>query len=211
MSFFTNRLIAQRLEMLREVAPRAALIAVLINPRNARAERDASDMQAAAAEVGQQILLLHAGTPNELDESFSSLVRAGAGALLMTSDAFFTTRRQQVVALAAQHAVPAIYGHRDYTTAGGLMSYGSNIADSHRQAGAYVGRILKGAAGGACAAAGQGADHRVPWRQHFRGLGSLDSCVCAAIRRAWLDRGPQRSDRVSLGRRTRRAFCRVRG
>ena len=120
------------------------MIAVLINPRNARAERDASDMQAAAAEVGQQILLLHAGTPNELDESFSSLVRAGAGALLMTSDAFFTTRRQQVVALAAQHAVPAIYGHRDYTTAGGLMSYGSNIADSHRQAGAYVGRILKG-------------------------------------------------------------------
>ena len=144
-TFFSNVLIVKRLELLREIAPTAGLIAVLVNPKNARAERDTSDMQAAATGVGQQVLFLRAGTPDDLDSSFSDLVRAGAGALLVTSDAFFISRRQQFVVLAARHGVPAIYGQRDFIAAGGLISYGSSVADSHRQAGVYVGRILKGA------------------------------------------------------------------
>ena len=144
-TFFSNVLIVKRLELLREIAPTAGLIALLVNPKNARAERDTSDMQAAATGVGQQVLFLRAGTPDDLDSSFSDLVRAGAGALLVTSDAFFISRRQQFVVLAARHGVPAIYGQRDFVAAGGLISYGSNVADSHRQAGVYVGRILKGA------------------------------------------------------------------
>jgi ABC-type uncharacterized transport system substrate-binding protein len=143
-SFFTNLLIVKRLEMLREIAPKAGLIAVLVNPNNARAKGDAADMQAAASAAGQQVLFLHAGTPDELDASFLSLIRAQANALLVTSDAFFTSRHQQIVVLAARHAVPAIYGQRQFVTAGGLISYGSSVADSHRQAGVYVGRILKG-------------------------------------------------------------------
>ena len=143
-SFFTNLLIVKRLEMLREIAPKASLIAVLVNPNNARAERDTADMQAAASAAGQRVLFLRAGTPEELDASFLSLIRAEAGALLVTSDAFFTSRHQQLVVLAARHAVPAIYGQRQFATAGGLISYGSSVADSHRQAGIYVGRILKG-------------------------------------------------------------------
>ncbi len=144
-SFFSNVLIVKRLEMLREIAPKAALIAVLVNPRNARAERDTSDMQAGATAVGQQVLFLRAGTPDDLDAAFSSLSGAGAGALLVTSDAFFTSRQQQLVVLAARHGVPAIYGQHEFARAGGLISYGASVADSHRQAGIYVGRILKGA------------------------------------------------------------------
>jgi putative ABC transport system substrate-binding protein len=144
-SFFTNLLIVKRLEMLREIAPKASLIAVLVNPNNARAERDTADMQAAASAARQRVLFLRAGTPDELDASFLSLIPAKADALLVTSDAFFTSRHQQLVSLAARHAVPAIYGQRQFVTAGGLISYGSSVADSHRQAGVYVGRILKGA------------------------------------------------------------------
>ena len=144
-SFFSNLLIVKRLEILREIVPKASLIAVLVNPNNARAERDTVDIQAAASAAGQRVLLLRAGTPGELDANFLDLIRAEAGALLVTSDAFFTSRHQQLVMLAARHAVPAIYGQRQFADAGGLISYGSNVADSHRQAGVYVGRILKGA------------------------------------------------------------------
>ena len=142
-SFFSNLLVVKRLEMLREIAPKASLIAVLVNPNNARAERDTVDIQAAASAAGQRVLFLRASTTGELDASFLNLIRAEA-ALLVTSDAFFTSRHQQLVMLAARHAVPAIYGQRQFAAAGGLISYGSNVADSHRQAGVYVGRILKG-------------------------------------------------------------------
>ena len=144
-SFFSNALIAKRLEMLRELVPKAALIAVLVNPNNARAERDTSDIQTAAAGMGQQVQVFRAGTPDDLDESFANMIRAGAGALLVTSDAYFLSRRQQLVVLAAKHAVPASFGQREFVAAGGLISYGSNFTDSHRQAGVYVGQILKGA------------------------------------------------------------------
>jgi putative ABC transport system substrate-binding protein len=144
-SFYTNKLLAKRLEILREIAPNARLIAVLVNPRNARADRDTSDIQAAADEVGQKIQVLRAGTPDDLDASFLGLARSGASALLVTSDAFFTSRLQQLIVLAAKHSIPAIYGQGQFVAAGGLISYGSNVAESHRQAGVYVGRILSGA------------------------------------------------------------------
>jgi putative ABC transport system substrate-binding protein len=145
LTVFTNLLVAKRLETLREVVPKAALIAVLVNPNNARVERDTSDIQAAAASMGQQVQILRAGTPDDLDASFATMVRAGAGGLLVAADAYFVSRRQQIVVLAARHALPAIYAIREYVAAGGLLSYGSDLPDLHRQAGTYVGRILKGA------------------------------------------------------------------
>ena len=144
-TFFSNLLIAKRLETLRELVPKAALVAVLVNPNNARAAGDTSDIQAAAASVGQQVQVLRAGTPDDLDASFASMVRAGAGALLVTGDAYYLSRRQQLVVLAAKHAVPASFGQREFVAAGGLISYGSNQLDSLRQAGVYVGQVLKGA------------------------------------------------------------------
>ena len=94
--------------------------------------------------MGQPIRVLQAGSVEEIDKAFASIVEHGRGALLVTADAFFFTRRQQLVALAARHAVPASYGQREYIEAGGLISYGSSVTDLHRQAGIYAARILKG-------------------------------------------------------------------
>ena len=101
-------------------------------------------MQAAAAAIGRQIEVVNAGTDREIDAAFATLVQKRADALLVSSDALFVTRRVQLVALAARHAVPAIYSWREFAEAGGLMSYGSDLADRIRQAGVYAGRILKG-------------------------------------------------------------------
>src|SRR5262249_20411172 len=109
-----------------------------------RAAGDTSDIQAAAATMGQQVQVLRARTPDELDASFASMVGAGAGALLVAADGYFTSRRQQIVVLAARHALPASYATREYADAGGPISYGTNQPDSHRQAAFYAGRILKG-------------------------------------------------------------------
>jgi putative tryptophan/tyrosine transport system substrate-binding protein len=144
-TFFSNQLIVKRLEMLREIIPNASLIAVLVNPKNARAEQDMADMRVGAAALGRQLLFLSASTSDEIDAVFPRLVGAGVGSLLVTSDAFFTSERVRLTALAARHSIPAIYGQREYVAAGGLLSYGSDVADSHRQAGIYVARILKGA------------------------------------------------------------------
>ena len=108
-TFFSNLLIAKRLEMLREIVPKAALFAALVNPNNARVALDTRDIQAAAASIGQPVQILRAGTPDELDASFASMVRAGAGALLVAADGYLTSRRQQLVVLAARHALPASY------------------------------------------------------------------------------------------------------
>ncbi len=139
-SFFSNVLIVKRREMLREIAPKATLVAVLVNPRNARAERDTSDMQAGATAVGQQVLFLRAGTPDDLDAACLSLSSAGAGALLVTSDAFFTSRHQQLVVLAARHGVPQ---SMDSTSSKGRRPDQLWIehSDSHRQGGIYVGQF----------------------------------------------------------------------
>jgi putative ABC transport system substrate-binding protein len=143
-TFFTNALSGKRLELLREIAPSAKLVAALVNPQNARAERDTADLALAAARIGLGIEVLRAGTPDEIDSSFAAMVRMKADALWIASDAFFASRRGQLVVLTARLGIPAIHSQREVAAAGGLIAYGSDVADSHRQAGIYVGRILKG-------------------------------------------------------------------
>jgi putative ABC transport system substrate-binding protein len=142
---YSNLLLAKRLEILRELVPKTALFAALVNPNNPRAVADTRDIEAAAAAMGQNVQILRAGTPDDLDASFATMARAGAGALLVAADGYFISRRQQLVVLAARHAIPVSYAQREVVAAGGLISYGSSLPDSHRQAGVYVGQILKGA------------------------------------------------------------------
>jgi putative ABC transport system substrate-binding protein len=132
---------AKRLGLLRELVPRAAVIAVLINPNSPVAEMELEGIQAAARATGQQIHILHASSESGIDAAFTNLVQQRVGALLVGGDPFFDSRRNQLVALAARHAVPTIYS---FSAAGGLISYASNIPEAYRQAAIYVGRILKG-------------------------------------------------------------------
>ena len=137
----------KRLEVLRELLPEAKVIAVLVNPTNPDPEskRDAQQVEAAARAVGQQIKMLGASSDPEIDTAFATLVQRGDDALLVMGDPFFNSRREQLVALAARHRVPAIFEWREFAAAGGLMSYGSSITDAYRQVGIYAGKILKGA------------------------------------------------------------------
>jgi putative tryptophan/tyrosine transport system substrate-binding protein len=135
---------AKRLELLSEMVPASAPVAVLINPRGEHAEQQAKDVQAGAPRIGRQILILNASSERDIDTAFRTLIERRAGGLLVTGDPFFDTRREQLVALAAYHAIPAIYQFREYALAGGLMTYGTSITDAYRQAGIYIGRILKG-------------------------------------------------------------------
>jgi putative tryptophan/tyrosine transport system substrate-binding protein len=136
----------KRLELLHEAVPNATAIGFLVNPTNlSLAEPSTRDMQAAAATLGLQLLVLNAGSERELETAFAELVQRGAGALLTDLDLFFYGRRGQLAALAARHAIPVMNGEREMTVAGGLMSYAASLTDSYRQAGVYVGRILKGA------------------------------------------------------------------
>jgi putative tryptophan/tyrosine transport system substrate-binding protein len=143
-SLFTSLLVAKRLELLREMVPTASTIAFLVNPNNSNAQPDTRVAQTAAGGFGQQLVVLGAGTENDIDAAFETLVQWRANALLVNTDSFFLARRTQLVALAARHAVPTIHDLREFTAAGGLMSYGTNLADAYRQGGTYVGRILKG-------------------------------------------------------------------
>jgi putative tryptophan/tyrosine transport system substrate-binding protein len=136
---------AKRLEFLRELVPNAEVIALLVNPKNKEAENQIKEARVAADAIGRSLVVLEAGTESEVETAFASGVRKRAGALMVASDFFLTTRRNQLVGLADQHALPTIYPWREATLAGGLMSYGAVIAESYRQAGAYIGRILKGA------------------------------------------------------------------
>ena len=143
--FVTVALGAKRLELLRELVPtKMTAIALLVNPNNPNAEPQIKDTQAAAAVLGLQLNLLTASSENDLDVAFSTLIRQRSNALVVSADPFFLNQRDRLVGLAAHHAVPAIYIVREFAAAGGLMSYGSNFADAHRQAGVYAGRILKG-------------------------------------------------------------------
>jgi putative ABC transport system substrate-binding protein len=135
----------KRVEMLSELVPRATLIAVLVNPNNAIAEHIVRDVQEAARAKGLQLLTLKASTESEIDTAFASLVKLNVGALVLPSDAYFNSRREQLVALAAHHAVPAIYDWREYAVVGGLISYGPSLTGMYRQVGIYAGKILKGA------------------------------------------------------------------
>jgi putative ABC transport system substrate-binding protein len=144
-NFFIGELAAKRLGLLRDFVPGATRIAVLVNPSDAR--RTASivrDVEAAAQSIGMQVHVFNASTIPEIDAAFVAMVRAKADALFVGPDAFFNRRRVQLAILAARHAIPAVYGVRDYVEAGGLMSYGTSLADARRQVGLYTGRILKG-------------------------------------------------------------------
>ena len=143
-SFFTAELEAKRLGLLHELAPRLNVAAALVNPRNANAENQSTELNAAARTLGLRLQILNASSEPDFEAVFAMLVQEGAGALLVASDPFFFGRRQQLIALAARHAVPALYEWREFAEAGGLSSYGPNLTEAYRQAGIYTGRILKG-------------------------------------------------------------------
>jgi putative ABC transport system substrate-binding protein len=144
-AILSAELAAKRLDLLHELVPTATLVALLVNPTNAVSDSMTRNLQDAARSLGLQVHVLRASTASEIDAAFGALVELRAGALVLGGDPFFTNQRAQIVALAARHAVPAIYGVRLFPATGGLMSYGTDLADSFRQAGVYGGKILKGA------------------------------------------------------------------
>jgi putative tryptophan/tyrosine transport system substrate-binding protein len=145
-NFFNAELAAKRLGLLRELVPTAKRVAVLVNPTDAmRTETTVRDVQSAARAMELEIRLLNASTSREIDTAYATFVSERPDALFVDGDAFFNSRRVQLVHLATRHAVPAAYGGRDYPEIGGLMSYGTNVTDVFHQAGMYAGRILKGA------------------------------------------------------------------
>jgi putative ABC transport system substrate-binding protein len=144
-STFNAELGSKALQFLYEMVPKATTIALLVNPKNSStAERQLADLQVAARVIGPELVVLRASTEREIDNAFANLVQQRAGALLIGTDAFFTTRFAQFAALAVQYAVPATYASRQYAKVGGLVSYAPNETDSNRQVGIYAGRILKG-------------------------------------------------------------------
>ena len=144
-NFFNAELGAKRLELLRELVPAATRVAVLVNPTGDAIATTLRDVEAAARGMGLQIQVLHASTSREINVAFETFVRERPDVLFVGTDSFLSSRRVQIVQLAARHTVPTAYGQRLFAEVGGLMSYGSDITDAWRQAGAYVGRILKGA------------------------------------------------------------------
>jgi putative ABC transport system substrate-binding protein len=135
----------KKLGLLREVVPQATRVGALLNPHVEDFQIRLTGVQDAARSVGQQIHTVYASTERELDTAFAELSQVQLGALVVGADPFFNSRRNQIVALAARYAIPAIYEGREYALAGGLMSYGTNLAEGYRQVGIYAARILKGA------------------------------------------------------------------
>ena len=136
---------AKRLDLLHQLVPGAASIGVLVNPKYPDAVLELRDLQEAAGVIKGQIQIVRASTEPEIDTAFAAVAQQGAGALLVASDPFFSSRREQIVALAARYKLPTIYNQREFAENGGLVSYGADFADGYRQAGIYVGKILKGA------------------------------------------------------------------
>ena len=143
-SFIADELTAKRLALLSELVPRAGVIALLMNPNNATAERVIRDVQEAARTNGLQLHVLKASSEREIDGAFASLVQLHVDALVVGADPFLSTRREQLVTLASRCAVPAIYAWREFAAIGGLISYGSSLTAAFRLVGAYAGKILKG-------------------------------------------------------------------
>jgi putative tryptophan/tyrosine transport system substrate-binding protein len=142
----TAEVTAKRLDLLRELMPSATRVGVLVNPANAtNTETTLREMAAAARTTGLQVKVLNASTSREIEAAFVSFMRERPDALLVGADPYFYSRRVQLAVLAARHTIPATYSQRDFAEAGGLMSYGTNVADAFRQIGVYAGRILKGA------------------------------------------------------------------
>jgi putative tryptophan/tyrosine transport system substrate-binding protein len=143
-SLISTELLKKRMEQLRTLLPKARKIAVLLHPQTPSAQSERLDAQKVAEEARLELLILEASNENDLETAFESAVKAEVGALIVTADGFYTSRRAQIVALAARHKLPTAYPWRQYPDAGGLMSYGPRITDAYRQAGDYIGRILKG-------------------------------------------------------------------
>jgi putative ABC transport system substrate-binding protein len=141
----TRELTPKRFELLSELVPETRAMAMLVNPNNAKSALMIQDAQGAARAKGVRLHILEAGAEGEFDAAFASLLPLQVGALVLSNDPFFNSRRDVLVALAARHAIPAIYEWREFVTAGGLISYGPSLTNSSRQAGVYVSRILSGA------------------------------------------------------------------
>jgi putative tryptophan/tyrosine transport system substrate-binding protein len=143
-SFLQTALEAKRFELLQELMPRAAAIGILINKENPAADRQLSDVEAASRTLGRKLVLTDASSKVRFDAAFATLVREQRAPLVVTSDPYFFRQRNQLVALAAQHGIPAVYEWREFSEIGGLMSYGTNPKEAHRLAGIYAARVLKG-------------------------------------------------------------------
>jgi putative tryptophan/tyrosine transport system substrate-binding protein len=144
-SLLADELTPKRLELLSELVPQAGVIALLVNPNNTNAERNIRDGQEAARAKEVRLTILKAGSASEIDTAFATFVPLHAGGLVVSADPFLTSRREQLVALASRHAVPAIYAWREFAASGGLISYGSSLTAAFRLVGIYAGEILKGA------------------------------------------------------------------
>jgi putative ABC transport system substrate-binding protein len=145
-TLFAYLLDAKRVELMHELSPGASVIALLVNPSNPQADAQFADVETACRKVGQQLVLLKASNDSEIDQAIALLVQNKAGALLVSADPLFLSGRDRLIALTARYAIPAIYEWRQITEAGGLISYGIDLVDAYRQAGAYAGKILHGAA-----------------------------------------------------------------
>jgi len=143
-SFLTGMLGAKRLELLRQLLPKATTIAMLSSSTSAETVRERMDVQAAAQAIGQELILLEVNRERDIEAAFSELARSDVGAVLVGTGPLFLSNREKVAALEAHHALPTMYSQRDHVMVGGLISYGASIADAHRQAGIYAGRILRG-------------------------------------------------------------------
>ena len=143
-SILNVELVPKRLDLVRELVPAAANVAVLVNPANPNADSISQEIQGAGRALGLEIHLLQASTEGELDAAFAKVGKTRAAALVIGTDPFFTSQAQELAALSLRHAIPTIYQYREFVDAGGLMSYGGSLTDVYRQAGAYVGRVVKG-------------------------------------------------------------------
>ena len=143
-SWFNAEVTAKRLALLYELVPGADIVALLVNPGDPDAGAQVADVHEAARVLGRRVIFVNAATAGEIDAAFAALTQQRAAALLVTTNPFYLNRRDQIIALAAQHKIPTIYSNREFITADGLMSYGNNLPDAYRRNGIYVGRILKG-------------------------------------------------------------------
>jgi putative tryptophan/tyrosine transport system substrate-binding protein len=143
-SFYTSPVVTKRLDLAHELVPAGSVIATLINPTNPPSVEESKSLQAAAAALGQRLLILQASTLEQVEDAFATIKQQQARALIVSSDPFFFSERVKLVVLMARDALPMIFADREQAEAGGLMSYGANRSDAYRQAGNYVGRIVKG-------------------------------------------------------------------
>ena len=143
-NIFAEALTPKRQELLHELVPTAPLVAMLVNPTSAQTRRELRDAQAAADKLGQQVRIFNISSDRELDAAFATIVEQRIGGLIVQPEPFFTGRRDQLVLLTTRHAIPTVFGFREFALAGGLMSHGPSLRAAYRQVGIYVGRILKG-------------------------------------------------------------------